>query len=34
MDEFDVTSDNNLDSENVYENEIFGRQNTLQFFSG
>ena len=31
---FDVTSGNNLDSEKVHEDEIFGWQNILQFFSG
>ena len=31
---FDITPGNNLDSEKVHEDEIFGRQNILQFFSG
>ena len=31
---FDFTSGNNLDIEKVHEDEIFGRQNILQFFSG
>ena len=30
---FDVTSGNKVDSEKVHEDEIFGRQNVLQFFS-
>ena len=31
---FDVTSGNNLDSENVNEDEIFEQQDILQLFSG
>ena len=31
---FDLTFCNNLDSEKVHKDEIFGRQDILQFFSG
>ena len=31
---FDVTSDDNLDSEKVHEDEISSQENILQFFSG
>ena len=31
---FDVTSDGNLDSEKVHEEEMFGQENILKYFSG
>ena len=31
---FDVTSDDNLDSEKVHEEEMFGQENILKYFSG